>query len=335
MKNSLKLLPAACFVVIVFLGSMMCGRYPIGLEDILTFLSVDHSVVRFQEPAVNVLYHIRLPRILLALLVGASLSMSGTLFQGMFRNPLVSPDILGVTSGCCFGAALGILHPGTSPLLIQLLAFSFGILAVILTYTIASLSRGQRVVMLVLAGSVISAFFFAALSFLKYIADPYEQLPAIVFWIMGGFHRASWDMVRTLLFLLVPCMVFLILTSWRLNVLSLGDEEATSLGVNVKLLRPVLIIVATLMTSCCVSVSGTVSWVGLVIPHIARLTAGVNHDTSMPMSMLLGSGFILLVDDLARTMTASEIPISILTSAIGAPFFAYLLIKEGQKSAWR
>jgi len=335
MRNSLKLLLAACFVVVVFLGSMMCGRYPIGFEDILTLLSSDPSCLKFQEPAVNVLYHIRLPRIFLALLVGASLSMSGTLFQGMFRNPLVSPDILGVTSGCCFGAALGILYPGTSPLFIQLLAFSFGILAVILTYTIASLSRGQRVVMLVLAGSVISAFFFAALSFLKYIADPYEQLPAIVFWIMGGFHRASWDMVRTLLFLLVPCMVFLILTSWRLNVLSLGDEEATSLGVNVKLLRPVLIVVATLMTSCCVSVSGTVSWVGLVIPHIARLTAGVNHDTSMPMSMLLGSGFILLVDDLARTMTASEIPISILTSAIGAPFFAYLLIKEGQKSAWR
>jgi iron complex transport system permease protein len=250
----------------------------------------------------------------------------------MFRNPLVSPDVLGVSSGAALGAAIGILLPGGGS--IQAWAFCSGVAAVALTYGIARAPRGQSVVMLVLAGMVVSAFFGAALSFLKYVADPYEQLPAIVFWLMGGFYRASWPVVRSLVLTVLPGAALLLLTSWKLNILSLGDEEALSLGVNVRVMRPLLIAAATLMVAGAVSAAGTISWVGLVVPHIARMLAGADHDRSMPVAMLFGAGFMLLMDDLARSLTTAEIPVGILTSAIGAPFFGYLLI-TGRREAWR
>lgn len=316
----------------IFLLSLHLGRYQIASADLWQLIL--HPGQQVDNPDANVFFYIRLPRILVAILVGAALSAAGALFQGLFRNPLVSPDILGVSSGCCVGAALGILLCAQSSYLMQILAFVFGIIAMLFAYGIAKAARGEAIIMLVLAGMVVSGFFSAVLSFLKYIADPYEQLPTIVFWIMGGFYRSNWDMVINLFVIVAPCLLILIMLSWKVNVLSLGDEEAASLGINVRWFRFVLISLATMMVAGSVSVSGTISWVGLVMPHIARMLVGADHRLSIPASMLVGSGFVLLMDDLARTFTTAEIPISIMTAAVGAPFFAYLLIR-GKGKAWR
>ncbi|WP_374712188.1 FecCD family ABC transporter permease [Symbiobacterium terraclitae] len=329
------LILSGLFTAAVVLLSFGMGRYAIAPGEVLGILW-QIATLQFDPQtageAARVLYYIRLPRILLAALTGVALAGAGTLFQGMFRNPLVSPDVLGVSSGAALGAAIGILLPGGGS--IQAWAFCSGVAAVALTYGIARAARGQSVVMLVLAGMVVSAFFGAALSFLKYVADPYEQLPAIVFWLMGGFYRASWPVVRSLVLTVLPGAALLLLTSWKLNILSLGDEEALSLGVNVRVMRPLLIAAATLMVAGAVSAAGTISWVGLVVPHIGRMLAGADHDRSMPVAMLFGAGFMLLMDDLARSLTTAEIPVGILTSAIGAPFFGYLLI-TGRREAWR
>lgn len=330
-----RILIVLLLVVLIFILSLFLGRYEIEPTKLIRLWRMAPSDY-LSSPEASVFYYIRLPRIILAMLAGAALSASGALFQGMFRNPLVSPDILGVSDGCCFGAAAGIILSThfSLPYLIPLLAFTGGILAMGLAYGIAAVSRGEPVVMLILAGIVIGGFFTAALSFLKYMADPYEDLPAIVFWIMGGFFRANWNIVVKLLLTLVPCMILLILLSWKINIMSLGDEEASSLGINLRFFRLLFISLATLMVAASVSVAGTVGWVGLIIPHISRMLTGPNHNLVIPMSMLLGSGFVMLMDNLARCMSSSEIPISILTAAFGTPFFAYLLIR-GKGNAWR
>jgi len=330
-----RIILAVIFVIAVFILSMFMGRYRIHPMEVVQLLSAAPSTW-LDTSDTSVFYYIRLPRVIMAGLVGAALSASGALFQGMFRNPLVSPDILGVSSGCCFGAAMGILISNYfyHPYLIPVMAFIFGILAMMAAYGIAKVSRGEQVVMLILAGMVVGGFFSAALSFVKYIADPYEDLPAIVFWIMGGFFQANWDMVFNLFFTLVPCMVLLYLLSWRINVMSLGDEEASALGVNVRRLRLTLLGLATFMVASSVSAAGTIGWVGLVVPHIARMLVGPDHKLAIPMSIFMGAGFVMLMDNLARCLTSSEIPISILTAAIGTPFFAYLLIK-GKGNAWK
>ena len=334
-KNILWLMLASIAVIAIFTLSMFFGRYRIEPARLVQLFTVAPAVW-LENPDTSVFYYIRLPRIILAALVGAALSAAGALFQGMFRNPLVSPDILGVSSGCCLGAALGIILSTQIqyPYLISLLAFAMGMLAMFLAYSIARLSRGEPVLMLILAGIVVGGFFNAALSFIKYTADPYEDLPAIVFWIMGGFFRANWDVVWNLLIGVIPCLILLLLLAWKINILSLGDEEAGSLGLNVKGFRFLLLIVTTFMVAGCVSVSGTIGWVGLVVPHIARLITGADHRFVIPMSMLVGAGFVMLMDNIARCLTSAEIPISILTAAVGTPFFAYLLIK-GRGQAWK
>jgi len=315
----------------IFLVSLGLGRYPIAVKDVISLLLtglMSPQELNWTDSATSVFYHIRLPRVIVALAVGAALAVAGTVFQGMFRNPLVSPDILGVTSGCSFGAAIGILMPSTSVYIVSIFAFLFGILAMAAAYSISSASRGEQTIMLILAGMVVSAFFSAALSFLKYVADPYEQLPSIVFWLMGGFSRVTWDIAFALLIVVVPCLIVVYLLSWKLDLLSLGDDEAVSLGINVKLLRFLLIMTATFLVAAAVSAAGTIAWVGLVIPHIARMLSSSEHTISIPMATLVGGGFVLLMDDFARNLMTSEIPISILTAALGAPFFAYLLIKR-------
>lgn len=323
-------------VVGIFLVSLGWGRYPIPVAKVAQLLATgifDKASLDWNDPAISVFYHIRLPRVLVALLVGASLAVAGTVFQGMFRNPLVSPDILGVTSGCSFGAALGILLPFASVYSVSIMAFIFGVVAMAFAYGISTASKGEPTIMLILAGMVVSAFFTAALSFVQYTADPYNELPAIIFWIMGGFFRTNWEIALVLLFTVVPFMIIIYLLSWKLDLLSLGDDEANALGLNVKLLRFVLITSTTFLVAISVSAAGTIAWVGLVIPHIARMLTGSEHTVSIPMAALVGGGFVLLMDDLARNLTTSEIPISILTAALGAPFFAYLLIKRTHK-AW-
>ncbi|OEF95903.1 FecCD family ABC transporter permease [Desulfuribacillus alkaliarsenatis] len=336
-KSNSKLFVVVGIVVIaIFVLSLTLGRYSIPAgEAIRLFIQglFRPGSLDFNDPTVSVFFYIRLPRIVVALLVGAALAVAGAIFQGMFRNPLVSPDILGVSSGCSFGAALGILMPFATIYSISISSFVFGTLAMGAAYAISKASKGEPIIMLILAGMVVSAFFTAALSFLQYVADPYNELPAIIFWIMGGFFRITWDIAIILAITIIPCLIIAWLLAWKLDLLSLGDDEAQSLGLNVKLLRFVLIIVATFMVAASVSAAGTIAWVGLVIPHIARMLTSSEHTMSVPMSMFVGGGFVLLMDTVARNLTTAEIPISILTAALGAPFFAYLLISRSHK-AW-
>ncbi|MBF8984221.1 iron ABC transporter permease [Lutibacter sp. B2] len=331
-----KILISLLIFCIIFILSLMVGRYRLTPVQILYLIKEipkyiwGHNAV---TPPELIFYRVRLPRAILASTVGAVLSITGVLFQGIFKNPLASPSILGVTSGCCFGAALGILLPTQYPYIVQILAFVFGIISVLLTYSMAKIGKNQGVIMLVLAGMVISSFFSAALSFLKYVADPYEQLPAIVFWMMGGFHRSNWTNVSILLISVIPCVILLISMSWQVNIISLGDEDAKSLGINVKKIRFILLIIASFMVASCVSVSGTISWVALVIPHITRLIIGSNHRYTLPLSFIIGGSFTLVIDNIARTLTTSEIPISILTAAVGAPVFGYLLLMK-KENLW-
>lgn len=310
---------AAATILLAFL-SLGVGRYPLSLADLLRGNLEDGAGLR-------ILFGVRLPRIIVAVVAGGALAGVGCLFQGIFRNPLASPDVLGVASGSSFGAALAIVLSPYLSLPVWGLAFLFGLLSVFMVHLLAGNVRGNQVVSLLLSGIIVSAFFSAVLSLLKYLADPMEQLPAIVFWLMGGLHRATWPQVLGLLFIVLPGLAALLALGWKVNILSLGDEEALSLGINVKVLRTVLIGLGTLLVAACVSVGGVIPWVGLVVPHMARLLVGANHQRSLAMSIVMGGGFLLLVDNLARTLTPAEIPVGILTALFGAPTFAYLLIQ--------
>lgn len=306
--------------------SLFLGRYPIPPATMLRVLAsrVLPIPVTWPDTVETVVFNIRLPRVLLALGVGAGLSISGAAFQGMFQNPLVSPDILGVTAGAGFGAALGILL-SQNALTVQALAFFFGVLAVLLSYLISRIYRTTPTLMLVLAGIVVGAIFSALLSLVKYVADPQQKLPAIVFWLMGSLAAVSGRDV----FLSLPPIALgslgLLLVRWRINVLSLGDEEARALGIHTDRLKGILILCSTAVTASAVSACGIVGWIGLVIPHVGRMLVGPDHRVLLPASLALGATYLLLIDDLARTLTPAEIPLGILTAIVGAPFFAFLL----------
>lgn len=312
--------------IILFFTSFLIGRYPVSPSDVfIALLSVFIPIKNSLSPAIyTVVWDIRLPRIVAAMIVGAALSISGASFQGTFQNPLVSPDILGVSAGAGFGAALAILF-GTSSVTIQILAFLGGLLAVSLTYFLSKSFRGDRILMMVLGGMAIGALFSAFISCIKYIADPYDKLPQIVYWLMGSLNTVT---PRSVLMIMVPIIIgftILLLVKWRLNVLSMGDEEARSLGVDTEKLRIIVILCCTLLTAAAVSISGIIGWVGLVIPHVARIIVGPDHRKLLPASISLGAVFLLLVDDVCRTAAPVEIPLGILTAIIGAPFFIYLL----------
>jgi iron complex transport system permease protein len=279
-----------------------------------------------------IVLQIRLPRALMAMFVGAGLSISGAAYQGMFRNPLVSTDILGVTAASAFGAALALLCSGGA-VAVEVTAFLFGILGVGLTYLLARTYRSTPVLMLVLSGVVVAAFFSALLSGAKYVADPDSKLPAITYWLLGSLNGIS---ARSLWLALPPIVlggVGLMMVRWRLNVLSMGDEEAGSLGIRTDRLKAVIIACTTLITAAAVSVCGIVGWVGLVIPHLTRMWVGPDHRTLLPLACSIGATYLLLIDDVARTAAAGEIPLGILTALVGAPFFAYLLRKT--QGAWQ
>ncbi len=280
----------------------------------------------------NIIWEIRLPRALLGSLVGACLAVSGAAFQGLFRNPLVSSGILGVSSGAGFGAALAILLFNTVAAAYPF-ALVFGVLAVVCSYLIARLYSTTPAIMLVLGGVIVSSVFGALLSFLKYVADPYEQLPTIVFWLMGSLASARY---RDIMVAGVPMAVGvagLIAIRWQINVLSMGDREAHSLGVNTTLSKGIVILCATLATAGAVCVSGVIGWIGLVIPHIGRMLVGNDNRVLVPVSLSLGACFLVLVDNLGRMITGSEIPLGILTALVGGPFFVYLL-KKTRGGGW-
>ncbi|MFL0195197.1 FecCD family ABC transporter permease [Clostridium sp. WILCCON 0269] len=316
--------------VIAFILSLTLGRYAIPLSqlfDIFTGKLFDLPVT-WPQTVETVLFQVRIPRIIAAMMIGAALATAGATYQGLFKNPMVSPDILGASAGAGFGAAVAILM-SFNVVGIQFSAFLVGLTAVILTYTIASIiGRGNNAILvLVLTGMVISTLFSSFVSITKYVADPESKLPAITFWLMGGLSSVSTRDVMILIIPLVLGIIPILLLRWKLNVLSFGEEEAQAMGIDTRKIRIVVIICSTLLTAASVSVSGMIGWVGLIIPHIARLLVGPNYKVLLPASILIGSTFLLLVDDVARSAFTVEIPLGILTAIIGAPIFIYLLLK--------
>lgn len=317
----------AATVGIAAVAATMIGPYPLTIGEILAAVGRRFAGVREPgfETLETVLFSVRLPRIGAALLVGASLSAAGAVYQGLFRNPLVSPDILGVSTGAGLGAAAGIFL-SLPVVAIQGLAFAAGLATVALVYAVATAVRGHEpTLVLVLAGVVIGALAGACISLLKILADPYDQLPAITFWLLGSLASIRPGDVATAAPAVLLSLVPLVLLRWRMNLMSLGDEEAAALGVDPRRLRVVFVAAATLMTASVVAISGVIGWVGLVMPHIARLLVGPNFNRLLPASMLMGAGYLLLVDTLARTMAATETPLGILTAFVGAPVFIWLL----------
>ena len=316
--------------IFLFFISFLIGRYPLSPPEVILALLSKVLPVKAVSPAVySIVWEIRLPRIMAALLVGAALSIAGASFQGIFQNPLVSPDILGVTSGSGFGAALALLLSG-SPFMVQISAFCFGLIAVGLTYTIGGSFRGSKTLIMVLCGIAISALFSAFISITKYLADPYDKLPAIVYWLMGSLSNTSLEDIYLILIPMIIGFSVLLLIRWRINILAMGDEEAQSMGIDVSKLRMVIIICCTLLTAAAVSVSGIIGWVGLVIPHVTRMLVGPDYKKLLPATICTGGFFLLLVDDVARNLTQIEIPLGILTALIGAPFFLSLLRKGNE-----
>jgi len=307
--------------------SFWLGKYSISPGQLVTVLLAKIFGQAHTLPTVidTIVFQIRLPRVLAAVLVGAALSAAGATYQSLFRNPLASPDILGVSAGAGLGAALGIFL--SLPIIaIQLLAFVFAVATVSVVYGISRAVRGHDpVLVLVLAGVVVGTLAGSCLSLLKYLADPYDQLPAITFWLLGSLNSVSPGELTMTGLLVLAGLVPLYLLRWRMNLMSLGDEEARSLGVNATRIRIIFIAAATLITAASVAISGVVGWVGLMIPHIARLLVGPDFTKLLPTSLLLGAAYLLAVDDLARTMAQVEVPLGILTAVLGAPFFLWLL----------
>jgi iron complex transport system permease protein len=309
------------------LAAALVGAYPLSTADIVAAMVRKLSGAAPIGQVDTVLFEVRLPRVMAGVLVGAAIAAAGAAYQTLFRNPLVSPDILGVSTGAGLGAVLGIFL--SLPVAgIQLMAFVTGLATVGLVYGIASLVHGREpVLVLVLAGVVVGSLAGAAVSLLKILADPYDQLPAIVFWLLGSLSAIRKGEVWTAAPLVLIGLVPLVLLRWRINVLSLGDEEAKALGVEAGRLRMLVIAAATLVTASVVAISAVIGWVGLVIPHIARMLAGPSFDRLLPTAMLLGASYLLMVDTLARTMARIDVPIGILTAIIGAPFFLWLLAR--------
>ncbi|AKG72839.1 FecCD family ABC transporter permease [Salinicoccus halodurans] len=310
--------------------SLGIGRFPV---DPITIIKILTSQVipisqTWSEMQETVVMNIRLPRVLLALLIGGGLSMAGASFQGMFGNPLVSPDILGVSAGAGFGASLGILLMGNG-FASQIFALVFGLLAIAITFFVAGSQKSTPIFMFVLAGVITSALFNALISLIKFVADPEEKLPAITYWLMGSLGTATYRDLFIAGPIIIIGMLILYFLRWRLNLLTLSEDEAKSMGISVTPLKWAVIAGATLITAATVAAAGIVGWVGLIIPHIARMFVGNNNQYVLPVSLAIGSVYLLLIDDLARSVTATEIPLSILTAIIGAPFFAYLLRRMG------
>ncbi len=319
--------------VLLITISLCLGRYPLTVREVFSALLNPIFGTHASSRTLGIVNFIRLPRAILAVMVGGSLAVSGTAFQGLFRNPLVSSGMLGVSNGAGFGAALAIILLGNNPS-VYLFSFLFGILAVLLSWFVGRIYKTTTNITLVLGGVIVGSLFSAAVSFLKYIADPFDQLPAIVFWLMGSLASARYkDIGLAGIPMLIGC-AGLFAVSYRINVLAMGEKEAQTLGIDIRLTRIFIIICATLATTGAVCVSGVIGWVGLIIPHMGRMISGSNNRVLVPFSFSLGGCFLLLVDDISRLISGSELPLGILTAFIGAPFFIYLL-KKTKAKGWQ
>lgn len=316
----------------MLLGSLLLGRYALSPGQLLHMLwtKVTGGAADWPLSDDKVVFAVRLPRVAAAALVGAALAVSGAAYQGMFRNPMVSPDILGASTGAGFGAAVAILL-GAGYFGISAAAFCCGLLAVAAAWLVSRLSKADQAVALILAGMMISSLFSAGTSFVKLVADTQQQLPAITYWLMGSLSSIK---DKDVVFLAIPValgMIPLFFLRWRMNLLTLGEEEAQSMGVNTRRLRGAVIVCATLLTSASVAVSGMIGWVGLVIPHFCRMLFGYDYRRLIPAAALFGAAFLLAVDDIARLVTTGELPLGILTAFVGAPLFLYLIITGGRR----
>ena len=322
----------ASALLALFLLSFVMGRYGVPLGQVVRILL--SGVLPLEQTwtdnmAIAVL-NVRLPRILLACLVGCGLSAAGTGYQTVFQNPMAAPDILGASSGACFGAALAILT-GQGAVMITVFAFLASLLSVALVYLVGNHTRGNRVVNLLLAGIMVGSLFSACTSYIKLVADPTNQLPQITYWLMGSLSGTRMGTVKFAAVCMAVGLVPLLLLRWRMNLLTLSPDEARAMGVHTDRLRLAVILSSTVLTAAAVSVSGMIGWVGLVIPHLSRRMVGNDCRYLLPMSMVFGAAFLLLVDNFARCLTAVEIPIGILTAFVGAPFFVYLMVRGEER----
>lgn len=318
-------------LITLFFLSFRIGRYPVDIKTLLKiFISKIYPINKtWNDTIETIVFQIRFPRILAGILVGASLSASGAVYQGMFKNPLVSTDILGVSAGAGFGAALAI-YMSFSSIGIQIFAFIFGIIGVILVYLISKKIKEDPLISLVIIGILIGSIFTSLTSLIKYLADTEDKLPTITFWLMGSLSNVKSKDIISVIIPIITGIIPLYILRWRLNVLSLDENEAKTLGLDTDRIRILVIICSTLMTAASVSISGVIGWIGLVIPHLSRSLVGPDYKVLLPTTILLGSSYLLLIDNIARALTSIEIPLGILTSLIGAPFFILLLLNRGR-----
>ncbi len=320
---------AVLFALIV--ASLCMGRYELGIGEVSSVLKskLFGTELVTDDPFIEtVVWSVRMPRIIMAVIVGAALATAGATSQGVFCNPLVSPHILGVSSGAGFGAALGILL-FNNQISIQMMALGWGMVAVFLTKLLGRKGRKNPIYMMVLAGIIVSSLFSAFLSLLKYTADTETKLPEIVYWLLGSLNGTSYKKLAISFPIIIAGICGLYALRWKINIMSLSDEEAVSLCRNIDVYRNIAILLSTMITATAISSCGIIGWIGLVIPHIGRMLVGSDHRRLIPICIFIGGAYMLVIDDLARCLTVTEIPLSVLTAIIGAPFFAFLLRKTG------
>ncbi len=317
----------ACLAIataLLALFALCVGRFSVDPRDVLGAIRDHWTRTSDASPMEDVLFVVRIPRVIAALIVGAALSLSGAAYQSVFRNPLISPDFLGVSSGASVGAASAILL-GAGMATLQVFAFVGGLLAMLLATSLPRLFRNDSNLMLVLAGLIVSGLMNALLGILKFVAEEQAELSSIVFWQMGSLSNVRQPQLIAVAPVMLACIAVLMLFAWRINILSLGEEEARTVGVNITLLRGVTIACASLLTASAVSICGKIEWIGLVLPHFGRLLCGSDNTKLLPVTALLGGCFLLAIDTIARTATALEIPLSILTGLVGVPLFVWLI----------
>lgn len=332
-KYRLFLTILAAVLLLASVASLCIGQYEISAKNVISILlsGIFPVTEAVDDTMFRVVMYSRLPRVIAALLVGASLALAGSAYQGVFRNPLVSPDLLGVSNGACVGAAVSILL-GLGYFGTVTLAFVFGIIAVALTVMFPRLLNRRSSVSLVLSGVIVGGFFSSVLGLLKYIADADTELAEITYWQLGSLSKVKEESLYYIAPVMLLAGILIVLFRWRINVISLGDREAQTLGINLFKERGIIIACSTVLTAASVCISGTIGWIGLIMPHLARMIVGQNNVRVIPAAALLSSIFLIIVDLMARNLTGAEIPLSIITGFVGTPFFAFVILKQKKES---
>ncbi|MDO4594234.1 MAG: iron ABC transporter permease [Tissierellia bacterium] len=328
-KFKIRIMFLIIFSIITFIICSSIGRFELNAKDIVNFLLNKFSLSNntIDNSKINVLETIRIPRMIGAFLIGMSLSVSGACYQAIFKNPLVSPDLLGVSQGACVGAALSIIL-GLSYVNTQIFALIGGLFAVIIATSIPKILKNDSTLMLVLSGVIVSGFMSSIIGLLKYLADDETELPAITYWQLGSLSTIRNTTILKIIIPMILALLLIFFLRWRINILSLGDDEAELVGIDVKKIRFLTVLSSTILTALSVCIAGTIGWVGLIIPHLSRLIVGVDNKKVIPTSIFLGASFMMIVDTLARSLTQAEIPLSIITGFIGAPLYLLLLLKS-------